>query len=69
MSQLNFRAKELIKMNRLSLCLALSLTMGIIVTVSASYGWEIGQNRIRNSDFEGDEVEQPPKEWALEKGG
>ena len=31
--------------------------------------WDIGENRITNSDFEGDSVGGVPQEWALKKDG
>lgn len=49
--------------------ISLLLLIGIMVAVGAGDDWNRGQNRIRNSDFEGDEVGQPPKEWTLKKGG
>ncbi|MBD3184556.1 hypothetical protein GF312_19895 [Candidatus Poribacteria bacterium] len=36
---------------------------------NSGYTWELGENRLLNSNFEDDEVGQEAKEWALEKGG
>ena len=54
---------------RLGLYLAIFslLYMVNFLAIATSYGWLIGQNRIVNTDFENDEVGQPPVEWALEK--
>ena len=59
------------KIKKLSLHLAINFLLyaTIFLTVSTSYAWFIGQNRLVNTDFENDEVGQPPMEWALEKGG
>lgn len=41
----------------------------IFISTMANADWEKGQNRILNSDFEGDEIGKEPVKWALEKGG
>ncbi|MGQ9608344.1 MAG: hypothetical protein ACUVWN_03515 [bacterium] len=41
----------------------------IFISIMANADWEKGQNRILNSDFEGDEIGKVPVKWALEKGG
>ena len=44
------------------------LIIGMLIVPSVS-AFKIGEDRIRNSDFEADNVGEPPNEWALEKGG
>ncbi len=41
----------------------------IFISTIANADWEKGQNRLLNSDFEGDEIGKEPVKWALEKGG
>ncbi len=49
-------------------CLIMCIFLALI-SIVANADWEKGQNRILNSDFEGDEVGKEPVKWALEKGG
>lgn len=58
-------------MNRIFWYLALSMLLfvGVVAVSAVDEVWSIGQNRIRNSDFNNDEIGKTPKEWALQKGG
>jgi len=57
-------------MKKLVPYLGILISLGIIFSISGfCYAWVIGENRLSNSDFEGDEIGQKPKEWDLEKGG
>jgi hypothetical protein len=44
------------------------LMIGMLMA-SSICAFEKGENRIKNTDFEADNVGEPPKEWGLEKGG
>lgn len=56
------------KIETVSLAVVGLLIVGVLVAPSAN-AFIKGENRIRNSDFEADNVGEPPNEWALEKGG
>jgi hypothetical protein len=56
-------------MKWLSLCLIILLILSVgIVGVVVAQDWEIGENRILNSDFENDVVGGQPAGWTLENG-
>ena len=54
----------------MSLCLAvfLLLSVGAIGTAGAKDDWDIGENRIENSDFEADPKGGGASLWTLEDG-
>ena len=57
-------------MKALSLCLTvfLLLSVGAIGTAGAKDDWDIGENRIENSDFEADPKGAGASLWTLEDG-
>jgi len=61
-----------IKIDKLNLLLYTSLLVFLCLGfafISDAEDWILGQNRIQNSDFEGDEIGKPPEKWELVKGG
>jgi hypothetical protein len=61
---------ELIRVEKLSLYLTvfLLLSVGAIGTAGARDDWDIGENRIENSDFEADPKGAGASRWTLEDG-
>ncbi len=54
---------------KLSIFLLALLPLLFAVIPDAESDWLLGQNRIGNGDFEGDEVGKSPVKWELAKGG
>ena len=63
------RRSKGVKSLGLYLAILLLVLTGSGGAASANDNWDIGENRIDNSDFEGDNVGGVPQKWALKKDG
>ena len=55
-------------MKKVNLAVIGILLAGMLIAPGAN-AFDKGENRLLNSDFETDNMNEPPKEWSLQKGG